>query len=257
MKRNQAPAKRTQTKHQETGRVIKEKFLEERETQVKSKALVPMNERQREYIEELKEKQIVVATGLAGTSKSYIPAVMAADLYKLGKIKKIMLTRPAISNSQTLGYFKGSEAEKLGVWLGSVLPIFKERLGIGMFDIAVAKGDISFIPLEVVKGLSLDDTWFICEEASDLTKDEVIKLVTRLGKDSHLTLAGDIRQSELKQDSGLVWLSSFLKRNKNLEYNFGFVDFDSTDHIVRSKTVKEFMISVLREETKEKKQNVS
>jgi len=252
MKRNQAPSKRSQKQDSTKGRVIQDKFLVEREVQVKSKALVPMNDRQREYIEELKEKQIVVATGLAGTSKSYIPAVMAADLYKLGKIKKIMLTRPAISNSQTLGFFKGSEAEKLGIWLGSVLPIFKERLGIGMFDIAVAKQDISFIPLEVVKGLSLDDTWFICEEASDLTKDEVIKLVTRLGKDSHLTLAGDIRQSELKHDSGLVWLSGFLKRNKNLDYNFGFVDFESTDHIVRSKTVKEFMISVLREESKTK-----
>ena len=247
----QAPRKTRRQKSQEgTGRVIKEKFLQEREESVKSKPLVPMNERQRENIRILEEKTCCIATGFPGASKSYIPAVMAADLYKLGKIDKIMLTRPAISNSQTLGYFKGSETEKLSIWLGSVLPIFKERLGNAMFELAVSTGDISFVPLEVVKGLSLDRTFFICEEASDLTKDEVVKLVTRMGKESTLVLAGDILQSELKGDSGLVWLTKHLEDHPNLKKNFGWVDFDSVDHIVRSQAVKDFIISLIRSEKK-------
>ncbi len=129
------PARKTrkQKVQEGGGRVIKEKFLQEREEAVKSKPLVPMNDKQREYIRLIEEKPVVVATGYAGTSKSYIPAVIAADLYKLGQIDRIMLTRPAISNSQSLGFFKGSETEKLAVWLGAVLPIFKDRLGNAMF----------------------------------------------------------------------------------------------------------------------------
>lgn len=248
----QQPARKTRRQKSDagTGRVIKEKFLADREQAVKAKPLVAMNERQREYINILEDKPCCIATGFAGSSKSYIPAVMAADLYKLGKIDKIMLTRPAISNSQTLGYFKGSETEKLSVWLGSVLPIFKERLGDAMFDLAVSTGDISFVPLEVVKGLSLNRTFFICEEASDLTKDEVIKLVTRMGKESTLVLAGDILQSELKEDSGLVWLTKHLEDHPHLKKNFGWVDFDSVDHIVRSQSVKDFIISLIRSEKK-------
>ena len=246
----QAPARKTrkQKAQEGAGRIIREKFLHDREEAVRAKPLIPMNDRQREYIELIEDKPVVVATGFAGTSKSYIPAVMAADLYKLGRIDRIMLTRPAISNSQTLGFFKGSEIEKMSVWLGSVLPVFKERLGNAAFELAVSTGDISFVPLEVVKGLSLNRTFFICEESSDLTKDEVIKLITRMGKDSTLVLAGDILQSELKTDSGLVWLTKFLERHENLKKNFGWVDFDSIDHIVRSNAVKEFIVSLVRDE---------
>ena len=245
----QQPARKTrkQKAQEGTGRVIKEKFLQDREDAVKAKPLVPLNDKQREYIELIEDKPVVIATGWAGTSKSYIPAVMAADLYKLGQIDRIMLTRPAISNSQSLGFFKGSETEKLTVWLGAVLPIFKERLGNAMFELAVSTGDITFVPMEVVKGLSLHRTFFICEEASDLTKDEVIKLCTRMGKESTLVLAGEIIQSELKEESGLVWLTSFLDRHPHLKKNFGWVDFDSVDHIVRSQAVKDFIIALSRD----------
>ena len=248
----QAPARKTrkQKAQEGSGRIIRDKFLQDREEAVKAKPLVPMNDRQREYIELIEDKPVIVATGFAGAAKSYIPAVMAADLYKLGRIDRIMLTRPAISNSQTLGFFKGSEVEKMSVWLGSVLPIFKERLGNAAFELAVSTGDISFVPLEVVKGLSLNRTFFICEEASDLTKDEVIKLITRMGKDSTLVLAGDILQSELKSSSVLTWLTNFLDRHENLDKNFGWVDFDSVDHIVRSQAVKDFIISLVRDEKK-------
>jgi phosphate starvation-inducible PhoH-like protein len=248
----QQPARKTRKEKAQAGtqRVIKEKFMEQREEAVKSKPLVAMNSKQQEYIDLLDEKPVVIATGWAGTSKSYIPAVMAADLYKLGQIDRIMLTRPAISNSQSLGFFKGSETEKLSVWLGSVLPIFKDRLGTAMFELAVSTGDITFVPLEVVKGLSLNRTFFICEEASDLTKDEVIKLITRMGKESTLVLAGDILQSELKEDSGLVWLTEHLEKHTNLKKNFGWVDFDSVDHIVRSQAVKDFIVSLIRDNKK-------
>lgn len=244
------PARKTRKEKAQsgTGRVIKEKFLQDREQAVKSKPLVPMNSAQAEYIQLIEDKAVILATGYPGASKSYVPTVMACDWYKLGKIDRIMLTRPAISNSQSLGYFKGSEIEKMSVWLGAVLPIMKERLGQAAFELALSTGDISYVPLEVIKGLSLDRTFFICEEASDLTKDEVIKLCTRMGRESKLVLAGDVLQSELKGESGLVWLQGFLERNDNLKKNFGWIDFNSVDHIVRSQSVKDFIIGLTRDE---------
>jgi len=241
----------TRAKKEETGtgRTVKEKFQQEREESVKARPLVPMNKKQQLYIDLLKTKPIVIATGYPGASKSYIPAVMAADMYKLNQIQKIYLTRPAVSSSKSLGFFKGDVVDKMSQWLGAVIPIFIDRLGKSMFEIAVEAGDIQFIPLEVAKGMSINDAWFIVEEASDLTKEEVIKLITRMGKNSVLVLAGDLRQAELKGDLGLFWLTKFVERH-NLSHNFGFVDFNEVNDIVRSDAVKQFITCLVRDEKK-------
>jgi phosphate starvation-inducible PhoH-like protein len=89
----------------------------------------------------------------------------------------------------------------------------------------------------------------LVEESSDLTKEEVIKLVTRMGKNSKLVLSGDIRQSELKGDLGLAWLTKFVQRH-NLTQNFGFVDFNDVNQIVRSDAVKQFIVALTRDERK-------
>lgn len=225
---------------------VKPKFQEQRNESVRANPLRPLNQRQATYIKLLEDKPVVVATGFAGTSKTYIPTAMAADLYKLGKINKIIITRPAVSTSASVGFTTGDFKMKMSMWLGAVVPIFKERLG-AMFDIALEKGDIEFVPLEVIKGMSVNDAFMIVEEASDLTKDEIIKIITRMGKDSVLVLAGDIRQSELNSGSGLLWLTSFIERH-NMEDTFGWIDFNSTDDIVRSDAVKRFIINLVRDE---------
>lgn len=234
-------------------RVVKDKFMEERQAQVKAKPLVPMNKKQEYYMELLLEKAVVIATGFAGTSKTYLPTALAADLYKLGKISKIVVTRPAVSSSRSLGFNPGSATEKLAVWLNSVIPVFHERLGKAGYDIALAAGDIEFHSLETIKGSSFNNTWVLVEEASDLTKEEIVKIVTRMGKSSKLVLSGDIRQSEINKGLGLSWLAEFVQRH-NLNENFGFVDFNSTDEIVRSKAVKDFIICMVRDEDSTKGQ---
>jgi phosphate starvation-inducible PhoH-like protein len=237
-----------------TGRVIKEKFMEERQQSVKNKPLVPMSKKQQLYMDLLNEKSVIIATGYAGTSKTYLPTAMAADLFKLGKIEKIIVTRPAISTSKSLGYFSGDSVQKLSVWLNSVIPIFKERLGLAAFELALSTKNIEFVPLEVIKGMSINDAWVLVEESSDLTKEEVIKMVTRMGKNSKLVLSGDIRQSELEESSGLVWISKFVQRH-DLQENFGFVDFNDVNDIVRSDATKQFIVALVRDEKSGRKNN--
>ena len=228
-------------------RVVKEKFMDERKLRVQAKPLVAMNDRQREYISLVEDKAVVVATGFAGTSKTYIPTVMAADKYKLNEIDKIYITRPAISSSKSVGFTKGDFSEKMTPWLGGVIPIFQERLGKPEFNIALEAEDITYIPMETIKGMSINNAWLLVEEASDLTKEEIIKIVTRMGRNSKLILSGDIRQSELKETSGLAWLSDFVKRH-NLNKNYGFIDFNDVNDIVRSNAVREFIVALVRDE---------
>lgn len=246
----QQPARKTRKEKVQGGtqRVVKEKFAEQRKERMQSKPIVPLNAKQRTYLELLEDKSVIIATGYAGTSKTYLPTAKAADLYKLGEIHKIYITRPAISESKSVGYFKGSELEKMSVWLNSVIPVLKERLGSAELEIALASKDIEFIPLEVLKGMSINDAWLLVEESSDLTKEEVIKLITRMGKNSKLVLSGDIRQSELNKGLGLAWVADFVKRH-NLS-NFGFVDFDDVNDIVRSEAVKQFIVALVRDEKK-------
>ena len=228
-------------------RVIKEKFMNQREEDIQSKPLLPMNEKQKEFMKLIRTKSCVIATGFAGTSKSYIPAAMAADMYRLGQVSKIVVTRPAISSSKSIGFLKGDVNEKMQNWLGPVITVLKERMGNGAYDVALNSGDLQYIPLEVLKGSSFNNSFVIIEEASDLTKEELIKVVTRIGKDTTMTITGDILQSELAHGAGLNWLSNFITRN-NMQDHFGFVEFNDYSHIVRSGIVKDFLINLHREE---------
>ena len=152
------------------------------------------------------------------------------------------------------------KGEKMSIWLAPVLNTVKQYLNSGVTEIAIKKEDIVFYPLEIIKGLSLGSTvegrrmFFIVDEAEDLTIDEVKKIITRVGKNCTLVLAGDITQSELKENSGLKWLINFY--GKHDLKGFYHVDFNDVNDIVRSDTVKSF-ITALQRETKTKKEETN
>ena len=224
-------------------RVIKEKFMDERVGTVQK--LVPLNEKQRDYIYKINTKAMVIATGFAGTSKTYIPTVMACEAYRSGAVKKIVFTRPNVSNSKSLGMFKGDLIEKMSQWLMPVIGILRENLGENVLEIALKRGDIEFVPLEVIKGYSASDCYFICDEAEDLSADEAKKVVTRQGKNCKMILCGDVSQSELKERSGLKVLTEMVKKYPHLDV--GLVDFNNINDIVRSKQCKEWIIAFNKE----------
>lgn len=224
-------------------RKIKEKFVEER----KNKPLVPMNDLQREYMRLIGDKDIkcILCCGYAGSSKTYIPTVIACDLYRTGKIKKIILVRPAISDSKSMGFFGGDLVDKCKNWLAPILDILNDRIGSAAVDIAIKAGDIVCIPLEVIKGRSFQDAFILVDESQDLTIKEFQKVVTRQGKNSKLIFAGDLRQIDLKSTSGLKW--GIEMAHKYPELNVGIVDFDRPSDIVREEQVKQWILVFNRE----------
>ena len=256
----QSPNKEKRYKGQgHEGSKGKPKFQNDRIEKAKAQTIVPMNEKQKIYLKALEDDvPVIIATGFAGTSKTYIPTRFACNEYLSDRVYKIVFSRPAISNSKSLGYFAGDKNEKMEIWLAPVLNVVRETLGSEATSIAIKREDILFYPLEIIKGLSLGSTkpqqrlYYIVDEAEDLSVEEVKKIVTRLGKNCTLILAGDVTQSELNDKSGLKWLIDFVKRHQLK--NFVHIDFNNVNDIVRSDTVKQF-ITCLQRDVKSSKEN--
>ena len=223
-------------------RKIKGKFMEERVERIINKPLIPMNERQAEYIQAINDYDLVIATGFAGSSKTYIPATMAADAFIKGHIEKLYLCRPNISDSQSLGYFSGDSNEKLANWLAPIINVLRSRMGFVAYELALKEKNIELIPLETIKGSSFGkNTWVLVDEAEDLTIKELKNVTTRAGG-CKMILTGDTRQSVLDEKSGLAIFYDMVHRSSRLQESVWFICFDEYSHIVRSNLCKNLII---------------
>lgn len=224
-------------------RVIKAKFLEKAREDIKVNPIKPLNKRQEEYFEALQTKDLVVASGLAGTSKTFVACCFAADAYRSGGINKIVLARPAESSSKSLGFTKGDNTEKMMQWVRPMVSVLYTRLGKAVVDIAIAEGNIELQPLESIKGMSYGKhTWVIADEVEDCSIDEIKSIVTR-NAGCRMTLCGDVTQTCLKQGSGLLALMDIISSSPRLQESAALIDFDQYEHIVRSKLCKDFIIA--------------
>ena len=231
------------TKSPETVPVIKEKFLEKRKLEIENKPIVPLNERQAEYFQAIKDYDLVVATGFAGTSKTFIATCMAADAWRTGQCTKIVLTRPSVSDSKSLGYFGGDKDMKVKNWIMPMLSVLYQRMGKDVVDEAIADGNIQLQPLETIKGMSFGKgTWVIADEVQDCKISEIKSILTRSGG-CKMILCGDVAQSALDKDSGLLILSKIIDTNPRLKESIARIDFNSYEHIVRSKACKDIIIA--------------
>jgi len=223
-------------------RRIKGKFLEERVERIQQKPLVAMNERQAEYIDSIMKNDLTIATGYAGSSKTYIPSIIAADALLKGEISKIYLCRPNVSNSQSLGFFSGDADTKLMNWLLPLISVIRSRMGTVEFELALKEKNIELVPLETIKGMSFGKgSMVLVDEAEDLTIDEVKCVTTRAGG-AKMVLMGDTRQSMLHEDSGLAIFYSIVQNSPRLRDQIGHICFDEYSHIVRSALCKNLII---------------
>lgn len=222
----------------------KEKFTEQRRDQVNQRPLVAMNELQKHYIDSCRSKDIVLAIGYAGSSKTYIPTRIAIEKFLLGEIKNICIVRPAVSESKGLGFYAGDKVTKCKNWIMPVLDIFNEFLGASFVDYLIEQDVIRPLPLETIKGMSLKDSFIIVDESEDLTVKEFVKCVTRIGENSTMVFAGDIMQVDIKGDSGLAVGFDMAQEDNNL--NWATVNFDRPSDIVRSQAAKDAILALRR-----------
>lgn len=209
----------------------------EAEAVAKTIPLVPLNNNQKLYIDALKMRQQVIVLGPSGTGKTYIAATYAANLFVNKKIDKIIVTRPAVSVGKSLGALPGTMEEKFGPWLSPVLSVLEEHLGKNKFETDVKNGNIQMAPLEYMRGSSFKDAFVLADECQNLDVAQFKMLVTRIGDNCKLVMNGDIRQSDIKEQSGL---SKAIHLAKKYNIEASVVEFTLED-VVRSDICKQWL----------------
>ena len=201
--------------------------------------LVPLNDNQKCYIDALKTSDQVIVCGYSGTGKTYIAATIAANLYAMREIDKIIVTRPNVSVGKDLGYFPGDLNEKFAPWAGPVLDVLQEQLGKGTVETGIKNGNIEMAPMSVMRGRSFHNAFIILDEAQNTTVHEMKMFLTRIGKYCKVVINGDIKQSDIKEQSGL---SKILHLAKKYNLPVPVVEF-GIDDIVRSDMCKQWVIA--------------
>lgn len=201
-----------------------------KEESVRQFTLLPKNDKQAAYIKALRTCPQVIVTGPAGTGKTFIASSFAASLFALGKIDKIILTRPNVASGRSLGFFPGTMEEKMAPWVIPFTDVLQQCLGDGAYNTAVAKRNIDIVPFEVMRGRTFNNAFVILDEAQNTTPQEMKMFLTRIGEESQVVLNGDIKQSDLKASSGLKAVIDMCQKQKlPVEH----VEF-TVDDIVRS-----------------------
>jgi len=190
-------------------REVQDKFLDEKRHAVPP--LRPQTDMQADYMAALMTAEQVVVLGPAGTGKTYIASTVAADLYRLGQIDKIVLTRPNVTGSKSLGFFPGTMEEKIGPWVVPFTDIIRKRLGGGQYDVALKHKAIEIVPFEVMRGRTFDKAFVILDEAQNTTPEEMKMFLSRVGKDSTVVINGDVKQRDIKVTSGLETVIRLVK----------------------------------------------
>ncbi|MCJ0934455.1 PhoH family protein [Mammaliicoccus sciuri] len=161
---------------------------------------------QRVYINNIKNNDLVFGIGPAGTGKTFLAVVMAARALRLGQVKRIVLTRPAVEAGESLGFLPGDLKEKVDPYLRPLYDGLHTVLGIEQTSRLIERGTIEIAPLAYMRGRTLDDAFVILDEAQNTTHPQMKMFLTRLGFGSKMVVTGDRTQIDLPKGvkSGLI-----------------------------------------------------
>ena len=226
------------------------KNLEIKESNVKTfkqliktpkKSVIARSEKQSEYIKALKENDIVMSLGPAGTGKSFLAVSVAITLLMEKKIERVILSRPAVEAGEKLGFLPGDMKEKVDPYLRPLYDALYELFGADKIDKKIETGEIEIAPLAFMRGRTLKNCFAILDEAQNATETQIKMFLTRIGENSKLVVNGDPSQVDLinKRDSGLIKSRDILRNLKEIK----IIEFDHNDvvrHPLVSKIIRAY-----------------
>jgi phosphate starvation-inducible PhoH-like protein len=200
--------------------------------------IIPRTEHQKRYVDFVHKYDLVVAIGPAGTGKTFLSVACALQALQLGKVSRIVLTRPVVEAGERLGFLPGDLYEKISPYLKPLFDAFYVMLGPEKFRFLREEETIEIVPLAYMRGRTLDDAFIVLDEAQNTTGEQMKMFLTRLGSNSQMIVTGDVTQIDLppKEKSGLVYALKILKNVTGISTIF----FDNRD-IVRHRLVKEII----------------
>ena len=205
------------------------------------KSVIARSEKQSDYIKALKEKDIVMSLGPAGTGKSFLAVSVGVTLLMEKKIDRVILSRPAVEAGEKLGFLPGDMKEKVDPYLRPLYDALYELFGADKIDKKIETGEIEIAPLAFMRGRTLKNCFAILDEAQNATETQIKMFLTRIGENSKLIVNGDPSQIDLinKSQSGLIKSKNILKHIKEIE----IIEFDHKDvvrHPLVSKIIRAY-----------------
>ena len=160
---------------------------------------------QRLYVDSLKQSELVICAGPAGSGKTFLGVAMAVKALKAREVSRIILTRPAIEAGERLGFLPGDIEEKVNPYMRPIYDALSALLGQEMFERYYDKGVIEVSPLAFMRGRNLDDCFVLLDEAQNTTPEQMKMFLTRLGVNCRACVCGDFTQIDLPRgvESGL------------------------------------------------------
>jgi len=202
--------------------------------------ILPRNRHQEEYVVKLLDetKDIVFGVGPAGTGKTLLAVQVAVKMFKEGKIDKIIVTRPAVSVDEDLGFLPGTLEQKMAPWTRPIFDVLREYFDARQIEGMIEEGIIEIAPLAYMRGRTFKSAFILADEMQNATPNQMKMLLTRLGEGSMMAVTGDLAQADRLKDNGLIDFTKLLE-TKNTS-RLDVVHFEQGD-IERHEAVKEVL----------------
>ena len=205
------------------------------------KTVIPRSEKQKNYVRVLKDSDIVISAGPAGTGKTFLAVAVGLTMLLEKKIERIILSRPAVEAGERLGFLPGDMREKVDPYLRPLYDSLYDLLDFEKIQKKIEVGDIEIAPLAFMRGRTLKNSFAILDEAQNATDTQIKMFLTRIGENSKIVINGDPSQIDLPNKN-----LSGLNRSKKILGNLSeisIIDFDHSDvvrHPLVSKIVKAY-----------------
>tara|TARA_B100001559_G_scaffold250614_1_gene214101 strand:- start:32 stop:988 length:957 start_codon:yes stop_codon:yes gene_type:complete len=202
------------------------------------KTIAPKSINQKLYIDSIRKNDLVFGIGPAGTGKTYLAVAMAVSYLNLKKVKRIILTRPAVEAGEKLGFLPGDLSEKVDPYLRPLFDSLNEMIDPERIARLIDRSIIEIAPLAFMRGRTLNDSFIILDEAQNTTPSQMKMFLTRLGFNSKTIITGDITQIDLEKNvkSGLIEAQSLLNNINGI----AFSSFSNND-VIRHPLVKKII----------------
>jgi len=195
-------------------------FSEAIEVSPKKRPVRPKSLGQKRYIDAIRQYDMVLGIGPAGTGKTYLGMAMAVSSFLKKQISRIILTRPAVEAGERLGFLPGTLYEKINPYLRPLYDALYDMMESERVSRLLEMGTIEIAPLAFMRGRTLNDSFIILDEAQNTTSEQMKMFLTRLGFNSKAVITGDITQVDLPSGkvSGLIEVQSILKEVQGIKF---------------------------------------
>ena len=226
---------------------VKKKTIDNKNSNIQSldqliktprRSVIARSEKQSQYIKALKENDIILALGPAGTGKSFLAVSVAITMLMEKKVERVILSRPAVEAGEKLGFLPGDMKDKVDPYLRPLYDALYDLFGFEKIQKKIDTGEIEIAPLAFMRGRTLKNSFAILDEAQNATSTQIKMFLTRIGENSKLVVNGDPSQIDLinKSHSGLIKSKNILSKISEIKT----IEFDHRD-VVRHPLVSKII----------------